>query len=81
VTTDRSRCPPSPHVRGPGRQLIRLLAFSAFCRTVLVSSSIDEAVCSKEEACSSVRWLRSALPEAICVDAVAIVSAAWLICR
>ncbi len=49
-------------------------ALSAFCFTVEVSSSIDEAVSSSELACSSVRDDRSALPEAICCEAVAIVS-------
>ena len=49
-------------------------ALSAFCRTVDVSSSIDDAVSSSELACSSVREDRSRLPLAICDDAVAIVS-------
>jgi hypothetical protein len=47
---------------------------SAFCRTVLVSSSIDDAVSSSELACSSVRDDRSRLPLAISADAVAMVS-------
>ena len=49
-------------------------AFSAFCLTVLVSSSIDDAVSSSELACSSVREDRSRLPAAICEDAVAMAS-------
>ncbi|MNQ08466.1 hypothetical protein D3C85_212650 [compost metagenome] len=49
-------------------------ALSAFCFTVEVSSSIDAAVCSSELACSSVRDDRSWLPEAICPEAVAMVS-------
>ncbi|MNQ57919.1 hypothetical protein D3C85_720900 [compost metagenome] len=49
-------------------------ALSAFCRTVDVSSSIDDAVSSSELACSSVREDRSRLPLAISDDAVAMVS-------
>ena len=49
-------------------------ALSAFCLTVLVSSSIEAAVCSSELACSSVRDDRSWLPVAIWLEAVAIVS-------
>ena len=51
------------------------LALLAFCCTVLVSSSIDAAVSSSEEACSSVRWDRSELPCAICEDAEAMLTA------
>ena len=40
-------------------------ALSAFCFTVEVSSSIEEAVSSSELACCSVRDDRSRLPEAI----------------
>ena len=40
-------------------------ALSAFCLTVAVSSSIEEAVSSSELACSSVRGDRSGLPAAI----------------
>ncbi|PMQ11810.1 hypothetical protein JaAD80_23150 [Janthinobacterium sp. AD80] len=47
-------------------------ALSAFCFTVLVSSSIDDAVSSSELACCSVRADRSWLPAAISPDAVAI---------
>jgi len=46
------------------------LALSAFWRTVDVICSIDAAVCCRLAACSSVRWLRSTLPVAICADAV-----------
>ena len=49
-------------------------AFSAFWRTVEVSSSIDDAVSSSEDACCSVRDDRSRLPAAICPEAVAMVS-------
>ena len=51
-------------------------ALAAFCLTVLVSSSIEAAVCSSELACTSVRCDRSRLPEAISCDAALIVSAA-----
>ncbi|MCY1226507.1 hypothetical protein D9M72_387380 [compost metagenome] len=50
-------------------------ALSAFWRTVLVSSSMLEAVSSSEAACCSVRCDRSALPLAICLLAEAIESA------
>jgi hypothetical protein len=49
-------------------------ALSAFCFTVEVSSSIDDAVSSSELACDSVRADRSALPEAISCEAVEISS-------
>ena len=49
-------------------------AVSAFCFTVAVSSSIDAAVCSRLDACSSVRCDRSALPLAISPVPVAIES-------
>ena len=49
-------------------------ALSAFCFTVEVSSSIDEAVSSSELACCSVRDDRSRLPAAISREAVAMVS-------
>jgi hypothetical protein len=52
-------------------------ALSAFCLTVLVSSSIDAAVSSRELACSSVRDDKSWLPAAIWLDAVAMVSVPW----
>ena len=38
------------------------------------SSSIEAAVCCRLDACSSVRWLRSALPVAICDEPVAMLS-------
>jgi hypothetical protein len=47
---------------------------SAFCLTVEVSSSIDDAVSSSELACCSVRLDKSRLPAAIWLDAVAIMS-------
>ena len=49
-------------------------ALSAFCLTVEVSSSIEDAVSSSELACSSVRDDRSWLPAAIWPEAVAMVS-------
>ncbi len=49
-------------------------ALSAFCFTMLVSSSMLEAVSSSELACSSVRCDRSMLPAAICLVALAIES-------
>jgi len=50
-------------------------ALSAFWRTVLPISSMVAEVCSSALACCSVRWLRSALPWAICELAVATLSA------
>ncbi len=52
-------------------------AVSALLVTVEVSSSIDAAVCCRFAACSSVRWLRSALPCAIWWLPVATDSADW----
>ncbi|KGS00044.1 hypothetical protein X948_3588 [Burkholderia pseudomallei MSHR5608] len=49
-------------------------AFSAFCRTVDVSSSMLAAVSCSDAACSSVREDRSRLPAAIWPDAVATAS-------
>ena len=46
-------------------------ALSAFCFTVEVSSSMLAAVSCSDDACASVRWLRSALPAAICLAAPA----------
>ena len=53
-------------------------ALSAFCVTVLVSSSMLAAVCCNDAACSSVRLDRSRLPAAISFDATVIVSAELL---
>ena len=50
-------------------------AKAAFCVTVDVNCSIDAAVCSSALACDSVRADKSMLPDAISLDAVAIVSA------
>ncbi|MNT36229.1 hypothetical protein D3C72_1722990 [compost metagenome] len=50
-------------------------ALSAFWRTTVVSSSMLAAVCSSDEACSSVRCDRSRLPVEICWVADAIESA------
>ncbi len=49
-------------------------ALSALCFTVLVSCSIDAAVCCRLDACSSVRELKSWLPAAIRAEPVAIES-------
>ena len=49
-------------------------AVSALFFTVLVSCSIDAAVCCRFDDCSSVRCERSALPVAICADPVAMLS-------
>jgi hypothetical protein len=67
------RCRPAPPPTTRDRQLVGWRALSAFCFTVEVSSSIDDAV-------SSASWPavgtadRSALPEAISCEAVAISS-------
>jgi len=52
-------------------------AFSAFLRTVLVISSIEEAVSSSELACCSVRSDRSLLPVEISSAARETVSESW----
>ena len=62
--------PRSACSRAPRASWLAWLAFSAFCFTVEVISSIEEAVSSRLEACSWVRWLRSSLPRAICCAAV-----------
>jgi hypothetical protein len=54
--------------------LLAWWAWSAFCLTVVVSSSIEEAVSSSEAACCSVRADRSMLVAAISLDALAISS-------
>ena len=55
-------------------------ALSAFCFTVEVSSSIDDAVSPSELACCSVREDRSRLPAAISLDAVEMVSVdCWIV--
>ncbi|MNN82614.1 hypothetical protein D3C81_1995640 [compost metagenome] len=52
-------------------------AFSAFWRTVVVSSSMLDAVSSSEAACCSVRDDRSTLPAAICPAATLTESVDW----
>src|SRR5471030_536260 len=64
------------HFRRPHRQLIAWRALSAFCLTVEVNSSIDDAVSSSELACCSVRDDKSRLPAAIWLDALAMLSVA-----
>ena len=59
----------------PSANALAWRALSALWRTVAPSCSIDAAVCCSVEACSSVRWLRSWLPWAICALAVATLSA------
>jgi hypothetical protein len=50
---------------------------SALACTVAVSCSMDAAVSCRLLACSSVRWLKSRLPVAICVVPVAMLSLLW----
>ncbi len=52
-------------------------AVSALSLTVAVSCSIEAEVCCRFEACSSVRWDRSALPDAIWPEPVAMESELW----
>jgi hypothetical protein len=66
-----------PRAATPAVVSARVLAWralSAFCFTVDVSSSIEDAVSSSELACCSVREDRSWLPAATCDDAVAMAS-------
>jgi hypothetical protein len=58
----------------PSTSWFACFAFSAFCFTVEVSSSIELAVSSRLEACSSVRCDRSEFPAAISFAAVSISS-------
>ncbi len=58
--------------------LLAWWAFSAFCLTVAVSCSIDDAVCSSAAACRSVRADRSMLPLAISPAPLLMVSAPLL---
>lgn len=46
-------------VDAPSASWLACYAFSAFCLTVELNCSMDAAVSSSAEACSSVRWLRS----------------------
>ena len=81
VTT--TRLTTSPPRTTPSFELLAsslaCLAFSAFCRTVALSSSMELAVSSRLLACSSVRLDKSLLPAAISCDAVLIASVASLI--
>ncbi len=75
ATTCRTSAP--PRAAASEASTARRCASTAVCAlvcTVMVSSSIDAAVCWRLLACSSVRWLRSALPVAICVEPVATLS-------
>src|SRR3546814_7026790 len=66
VTTSDTTCPPLRATSdAPTASWLAWRAFSAFCLTVLVNSSIDEAVSSSAAACCSVRADRSVLPAAI----------------
>ncbi len=81
LTTSDTTAPPLTAISDADTaRLFACRALSAFCLTVDVNSSIDDAVSSSELACCSVRDDRSRLPDAICVDALAIVSDACLIC-
>ncbi|PMQ09083.1 hypothetical protein JaAD80_26370 [Janthinobacterium sp. AD80] len=74
ATTCATTAPPLPAtVDALAARPLASWAFCAFCWTVPVSSSIDEAVSSSELACCSVRADKSRLPEAIWRDAVAMV--------
>jgi hypothetical protein len=66
--------PRSATVLAPIASWLACWALSAFCLTVEPSCSIEAAVSSSALACSSVRWLRSALPLAICAEPVAMLS-------
>ncbi|CSA91870.1 Uncharacterised protein [Vibrio cholerae] len=59
-------------------RMFACMALSEFCRTVLFSSSMLEAVCSRLEACCSVRLERSVLPLEISVAASLMVAATLL---
>ncbi len=65
----------------PPASCVAALAVAALCLTVAVSCSMEAAVCCRLLACSSVRWLRSALPVAIWDEPVPIeseLSRTWL---
>ena len=71
-TTWPTTSPPSTAtLLAPSASSLACWAFSAFCRTVALSCSIDAAVCCSALACCSVRALRSLLPWAFCELAVA----------
>ncbi|AIO45545.1 methyl-accepting chemotaxis sensory transducer domain protein [Burkholderia cepacia] len=67
-TTELPRCATSDAFAA---SVLACCAFSAFRRTVDVNSSIVAAVSCSDAACSSVRWLRSRLPDAISLTACA----------
>ena len=75
ATTSCTAVPPL--AAAPLARLARSLAcpaMSALLLTVEPICSIDAAVCCRLLACSSVRWLRSALPVAIWAEPVAMLS-------
>ena len=77
ATTCPTTSPPrAATVDAPSASSLARRAVSALSLTVAVSSSIDAAVCCRLLACSSVRWLRSALPLAICDEPMAMDSEA-----
>src|SRR5450830_1224505 len=79
-TTCKTTVPPSTAtVDAAFASVFACLALSEFCFTVLVNSSIDEAVSSSAPACCSVRDDKSILPVAISEDAVAMASVPWRI--
>ena len=74
VTTWCTTSPPSLAIaEADAASWFACRAFSAFCFTVEVSCSMAEAVSSSEPACCSVREERSRLPEAISLEARAMV--------
>ena len=80
VATTRSTILPPPVAAwlDEAASWVAVRTVSALSLTVAFISSMEAAVCSRLLACSSVRWLRSALPEAIWLAPVAIDS---LLCR
>ncbi len=80
VTTLPTTLPPCEATEAaPTASWLALRAWSAFCLTVEVSSSIEAAVSSRLAACCSVRRDRSLLPAAISVEAVEMAAEApWM---
>ncbi|MCW0405832.1 hypothetical protein NB689_002989 [Xanthomonas sacchari] len=80
VTTWPTTSPPcEATAAAPAASWLAWRAYSAFCLTVEVSSSIEAAVRSRLAACCSVRRDRSPLPLAISVEAtLMLAAAAWM---
>ncbi|MCW0414603.1 hypothetical protein NB689_000357 [Xanthomonas sacchari] len=73
LTTWPTTLPPcTATAAAPAARRLACCAYSAFCLTVEVSSSIDAAVSSRLAACCSVRRDRSSLPAAISAAAASI---------